>query len=451
MPNEHATPALKGVRLSRLNILFIITGLVIMSLMVYTMYQTIFSVNRITTVTQSFLTNQQAGGMLNDLSEGICANALGFVQTGEPQPARAFAGQMDALDTQRASYVYGTTNEKAADDAYREATDAWNRISETNLRAMRLKADTLPGPLFEMLPEMIRDTELPEEDQALTPGEKEGTALSLLTSEEYLELKEKLRNSIDENHRVSSIEAQKTTASRSARIRNINRGQKILVFLFILTAVAALIANWYLMLSPIRKSVTNLDQREPIPVRGSYEMRHLAEVYNDVLQENETKEGALSFNATHDALTGLNNRTAFDSAYREMKDKQIGIVIADIDHFKRYNDEYGHDIGDRVLRMTAEALIRNFREEDIICRIGGDEFCVIMPGRCHADGQSIREKIHLINQELKNDCGELPPVTITAGVAFWNRPDPGISIFKDADRTLLELKKRRNDCCGIYP
>ena len=184
---------------------------------------------------------------------------------------------------------------------------------------------------------------------------------------------------------------------------------------------------------------------------GVTEMRHLASVYNEVLRDNQKKTEALSFTATHDPLTGVYNRAAFDKMYRMRERDMIGVVVVDVDHFKQYNDEFGHDVGDRVLCEAADALKRHFRNEDHISRIGGDEFCVIMPGAGQSMGEKIREKFREINQELAEGKENLPPITLSAGVAFWDRPSPKGSLFKDADSALLTLKKTRDDCCAIYP
>ena len=215
--------------------------------------------------------------------------------------------------------------------------------------------------------------------------------------------------------------------------------------------MVALIMNRMLIISPIQRSVENLDKREPMPVEGSYEVRHLANVYNEVLKDNAEKTEALSYAATHDALTGLLNRAEFDRLYKELKEEKIGIMVADVDHFKQFNDEFGHRTGDQVLKAVAGKLTEHFREEDRICRIGGDEFCIVMPGLGQDHAETVTERIRQINHELQESLSELPPVTISAGFAFWNRPNPGESLFRDADDTLLSVKKTRTDCCAVYP
>lgn len=440
----------KGIRLNQLNILLIILGLVIAALMVYSTYQTTGSVSEMVSVTDTYLNNQQAGGMLRDVAAGMSEQALAFVNSGEPGPANSYNGQRSALLAQMNLYVTGSAGGAGADEAYQQAVDAFKAQSAAEERAMRLVADTLPAPLFSALPAFLQETELSEEDKALSPDEKKQTALSLLTSAEYLSYAGTIRSAVDSGHRLSSEGGKEQAAETSARVNTIVGGQKLLVFLFILLAAVALVVNELLLLSHIRKSVDNLDRREPIPERGCYEMRHLAEVYNEVLKDNQEKTEKLSYSASHDSLTGLFNRADFDRLFSIVETDQIGLVVADVDHFKQYNDEFGHDIGDRVLRLASAALKHHFRAEDHVCRIGGDEFCVIMPGLCHADGEKVVERVVAINRELADAGSDLPPITLSAGVAFWNRPNPKGTIFKDADSALMDLKKTRDGCCAVY-
>ena len=439
-----------GIRLNRLNFTLILIGLVICAVMVVTMYQTTGSVKEIVTVTDNYLVYQQTGGKLQGISKGLAEQAMAFIRGGEPGTAYAYESQMQILEEQLDAYVPEISNSETANEVLLRAINAYYARRDIELHAMRLQADTFPEQKFAALPDVLKEIRLSEEERALSPEEKAAAALASLASEEYSTYGKTIETAVDDSHRISSEQGQIQAAKTSNRVRNIVRQQKILVFLFVLVAAVALLMNRALIISPIQKSVGNLDRREPIPVRGSFEMRHLASVYNEVLKENEQKKEALSYTATHDALTGVYNRAAFDKAYKKLENQQIGIIVADVDRFKQYNDQFGHDVGDRVLSVVAETLKNHFREEDCICRIGGDEFCVIMPGMDHCRGEEIRERMIQINRELAENSGDLPPITLSSGIAFWNRPNPQGSIFKDADSTLLELKKHRTECSAVY-
>jgi diguanylate cyclase (GGDEF)-like protein len=323
-------------------------------------------------------------------------------------------------------------------------------MNETEIRAMRLMADTLPMGMA-AYPLLIQQTKLSPEDEALTAEEKKTLAEKLIDSAEYRLNKEALTAAVDDSHRVASEQGKNRAAQTSAEVRKVMRRQKLLIFLFILIAVIALLMNRFLIISPIQRSVDKLDKREPLPVLGSYEVRHLANVYNEVLKDNAEKTEALSYAATHDALTGLYNRAAFDKVYSTCANDRIGIIIIDVDHFKQFNDEFGHGVGDHVLKIVAAKLMEHFRSEDHVSRIGGDEFCIIMPGTKQEQAETIVEKIYEINRELQDNPDGLPPITLSAGLAFWDRPDPGESLLRDADNMLLSLKKTRTDCCAVYP
>lgn len=300
------------------------------------------------------------------------------------------------------------------------------------------------------LPEPLQQVALPDEYAVLTSEEKEAVASALLSSPEYNGLKTQLAGSVDASHRYVSERASERTGKASAQLGGVVMRQRILIIVFIVIAFLALFLNRFLVLRPISRSVERLDRRERIPVRGSSEMRHLARVYNDVLQDNMEKTEALSYTASHDALTGVWNRAAFDKAYRLYRGGQIGMLVVDVDHFKLFNDDHGHDTGDRVLVRVANTLKRYFREEDHISRVGGDEFCIILLDVCQEQAEHIYRTVEKINAALAVPEADLPPISVSVGAAFWDRPDPVADILKDADTALLQVKKNRTSNCIVY-
>ena len=448
----------KGVRLNRLNVCLIVIGFVLMLFMVFSMFDTNKSFNQIVSVTEAYLSSQQTAGMLSNIANSMSDECADFIKTGAPDCTHVYAGQLNAINAQISLNESAKAEDEDEDPFMVKALAAFRAMNETEIRAMRLMADTLPMGMA-AFPLILQQTQLSPEDQALTAEEKKVLAEKLITSDEYRLHKETLTEAVDDSHRVASEQGKNRSVQTAAHVKKIMRRQKLLLLLFIVVAIVALLLNRFLIISPIQRSVDKLDQRKPLPVEGrkplpvegSYEVRHLANVYNEVLKDNAEKTEALSYAATHDALTGLYNRGEFDRVYSRAENEKVGVMIADVDHFKQFNDEFGHEVGDRVLKAVAAKLTEHFRAEDFVARIGGDEFCIIMPGTSQVDAPVMIEKIEQINRELQETGDDLPPITISAGFAFWDRPNPGVSLFHDADTTLLDLKKTRTVCSAAYP
>lgn len=151
-----------------------------------------------------------------------------------------------------------------------------------------------------------------------------------------------------------------------------------------------------------------------------------------------------------DALTGLKNRRYFDqlfeheSAVAQRNDLPLSLLIVDIDHFKRFNDTHGHEAGDVALQVVGRAFQQLFRESDIVCRYGGEEFVVLMPG---ATTGAAREKAGQLCEAVRSAPivyrgDDLGALTVSVGVANW--PDHGnepSGILTLADQALYRAKK----------
>ena len=155
-----------------------------------------------------------------------------------------------------------------------------------------------------------------------------------------------------------------------------------------------------------------------------------------------------------DPLTGLFNRRYMEESMErelrraERKVKQVGVIMADIDHFKRFNDTFGHDAGDCLLREVAKVLARQVRGGDIVCRYGGEEFTIIMQEVTLAITQQRAEFLKESVRNLKVYQGDraLDPVTLSLGVAMF--PDHGETyraVLAAADVALYQAKQSGRD------
>ena len=155
-----------------------------------------------------------------------------------------------------------------------------------------------------------------------------------------------------------------------------------------------------------------------------------------------------------DPLTGLFNRRFMQECLdRELlrvtrKNRSLAVIFIDVDHFKRFNDVFGHEAGDQVLRSMGDFFRSHFRGDDIICRYGGEEFAIILPESSAQDAAGRAELLRIAARTLKlkhNDV-TLDPVTLSAGIAgFPEHASSAGELLQVADACLYEAKKSGRD------
>ena len=165
-------------------------------------------------------------------------------------------------------------------------------------------------------------------------------------------------------------------------------------------------------------------------------------------KENENK---LNYEANHDKLTGLFNRRGYEFFLSNVDMETSSLLVLDLDKFKKINDVNGHDVGDKVIAKAATIILHSFRSQDYVCRIGGDEFAVIMIRSDASMKELIERKVKQINEALSNpDEPDIPPITCSAGVAFGKYGIAVSELFKRADRALYQSKKSGRNCVSFY-
>lgn len=207
-----------------------------------------------------------------------------------------------------------------------------------------------------------------------------------------------------------------------------------------------------LVVVPILKCNESIRKGETFPVVGAEELQVLAETYNKVYEENQEAQMLIRHKAEHDPLTDLLNRGSFEKLLRiyEEGDSPFALIMVDVDYFKTVNDTCGHAAGDDTLKKIASLLTTTFRSSDYVCRIGGDEFAVIMVEMTSDLRYTIQEKIDAANEALQQADDGLPKVSLSVGVAFSDRENPTGTIFEDADRALYQRKAHGKAGCDFY-
>lgn len=164
--------------------------------------------------------------------------------------------------------------------------------------------------------------------------------------------------------------------------------------------------------------------------------------------------------ALSDSLTGLGNRATFDMSIKQAAARTqrsgapFSLLMIDLDHFKWFNDTYGHQAGDNVLQKVAEAIRESARDADICCRYGGEEFAVILPDTKSKNALVLAERIHKqiarVSRKLQQ---HRLPITVSIGIscASQQRATDPVKIIAEADRALYLAKENGRNRTETWP
>jgi diguanylate cyclase len=179
--------------------------------------------------------------------------------------------------------------------------------------------------------------------------------------------------------------------------------------------------------------------------RSSREVNELRTKLDDVRKESLT-----------DPLTGISNRKAFDADLKDavqqahLSGEPLSLLMCDIDHFKAFNDTWGHTTGDQVLRLVAGCLSENVKGRDTAARYGGEEFAVVLRNTQLADAVNLANQIRLYvecKKLVKKSTGDiLGSISISIGAAELSRGDTQVAFIQRADNCLYAAKNAGRNC-----
>src|SRR6056297_2412194 len=159
------------------------------------------------------------------------------------------------------------------------------------------------------------------------------------------------------------------------------------------------------------------------------------------IAEKKEKQEKIEYLSFHDPLTGLYNRRYMQDSIKRLDTSRnipFSIIVADINGLKLTNDAYGHEMGDKLLLSASEILKKSCRKEDIICRVGGDEFVILLP---NTDEKSTEEIIERIKDESRSTKLESVIISLAIGASTKNKEDETIlTIYKEADNNMYKDK-----------
>lgn len=220
--------------------------------------------------------------------------------------------------------------------------------------------------------------------------------------------------------------------------------------------------------SDVKTITSNMDRKSLTESELRGFIKALAETAAQATRRNEELEGKLSSavenigklresideieqDAHTDFLTKLANRRRFEKFLRdaipaaEKDGAQFAMIVCDIDHFKKFNDAFGHQVGDQVLKFVADILKKNTKGQDLAARYGGEEFAIALPNTSVWNAQTVAENIRatIAKKRLHNKTGnqDLGVITMSFGVAEFEPGMSGDALFQEADSALYEAKR----------
>lgn len=446
----------KGLSIRFLTFILAVVTAVIFVMVIFLLFKVDRRFSLVNSSIDKFLICQNSSNMIKDSAGHLTDQARLFVVTHEEEFAKSYLNEKNVAKRHETALEQLQQVCSTDDLAYQRLQFAQSQsenLISVEIYAIKLVYESLrrSASSFFEVPEAIEAVKLRDIDEGLSPEKLEKLAMSTLFSDGYLIYKKR----VDENCNmiVQDIE-EEITHDLKVNSGALGDSLKLMRILLIsLLAVAFLIFSSFnvLVLHVLKKFILSIQKDERLPFKGSSELKFFADTYNSIYEIKAKNEKELLFNAEYDALTGILNRRAYDQVCKRCENEKdkIALLLIDMDNFKNINDTYGHAGGDEALKELARLLKETFRRSDYVCRIGGDEFAVILRGiKAKADDAIIR-KIRYINERLSELDEGIRHVSVSVGAAF---SDEGYTkeLYEQSDKALYYIKEHGRCGTKIY-
>ncbi len=433
----------KGISLKLVNRIMITVTIVIAFLLILSILQVTDYYGQMKDATQMYVDSQKDAMDLRLGSDYLTEQVRNYAVTGD----REFLDNYfeEAQVTKRRNRAVESIREVLDDSpAYaslNEALDFSNELMNVEYESFLLMLDVTKAEKTDY-PEVLRSMDLSEEDRLLSDADKREKAIDLVFNDTYQDYKQKIYEGVqictEELSRYTEYAQNESMDLLNQKLQQ----QYLLIAVLLCATIVAVLVIRYTVVLPLQRNAKQMQEDEFLQVGGVNELKMLQTSYNEIFSRISHDRQKLSYEATHDALTGLYNRAAYDQNIPDLKDQEICFLMIDVDDFKGINDTRGHDVGDLVLQKVADTLKHSFRNEDMIFRLGGDEFVVIMMNMHEGLKDLVKRKVEMIRKKLNETDGNVPAVTLSIGAAFSGKDNSTGSIAKDADLALYEVKKK---------
>lgn len=438
-----------GLSLRMTFLLMLVVSLAVTVCLLYTNYRTIKSFNGLSDAMDRYIDLQDAADSLLKASDYLTEQAQCYTVIGDRRHLDGYFNETENVRRreQAIERMEKTLPDSDALNALKQAMAESVSLMEREYYAMALVLSAqgdadIPAPLAEV--------RLGEGDLALSSEKKMERARTMMHDSGYYDRKALIRAHLDE-----CIDDLKN-GTHDTQSRMEKRMSTDLVWMTVLIALqtfSLIVLSWVttsLGINPLLQAVEHIKHDQQLPITGAHEFRYLAGTYNTMYNAYKRSIDNLSFKASHDDLTGVYNRAGYDLIRKSVDSATTAFLLIDADNFKTINDQHGHEVGDKVLQKIAAALKQNFRSDDYVCRIGGDEFVVLMVHVNEDVKRLIETKIKQINADLADTSDGLPSVSVSVGVSLCKANKNSQEMFHEADIALYYVKDHGRSSCSFY-
>lgn len=439
----------EGISLRTVHTWLIIGAVIISGLMFYATYDLSRSFRYLTETAEEQITLRKAARELMEASDYLTEKVQRFSVQGDIHFLNEyFEEAFEANHREEAiATMSGGNGTEAALEKLQVAMDSSVALMNREYYAMRL---VIEAKGYTDYPEKLKYVKLSNEDMALAPEGKMHLAAKMVHDEEYYTQKDKIR----ENMRASLDELEQMSYKTDASALESLRDEMLILRL----SIALLIIGIFFMvwltsrlgIHPVLNAVERIKADSPIPEVGANEFRYLARTYNKMYDVYKKSLEHLNFKASHDELTGAYNRSGYELLLSSIDLGSTYMMLFDLDNFKSINDTYGHEVGDKALIKLVRLLKSNFRDDDYVCRIGGDEFVALMVHSTKISRSLISSKIEKINKEMAETDDGLPPISISVGITHGTDANDTEDLFNKTDKAMYQAKQNGKRTYTFY-
>ena len=376
-------------------------------------------VKRFEDATDQYIVCENAARQLQDGSDYLTEQVRLYAMTGERNYLDQYFEEADVTKRreQALESLKKYFDKTEAFQSLQQAMEDSKELMLTEYHSLKLVASAMGE---KDIPAELEQLDLPEEEKQLSQKEKLEKAQKLVSNNEY----RNTRGTIMKEVSGCLDQLLEKTKNRQQRANTIFFDMylklEIAIMILVVLLLSICIIVRKLIVVPLVYYNKSIMEGEIFPVIGAAELQKLAETYNKIFKENEETQRLICHQAEHDAMTDALNRGSFEKLLHmyEKGDTPYALILIDVDTFKTVNDTYGHAVGDEILKKVTGLLKKAFRSIDHVCRIGGDEFAIIMVEMTSDLKYTIEEKIKAVNEELGTENENIPAVSLSVGVAF---------------------------------